>query len=248
MYKWSRIVVDKCINGGFPLLLMGALWLGLWLFPWFHEYLENPHWGHNFSESMAFLSVGLAYFNRRFLSNVFALLAAALIIPVALELLPHNITAVASAVLIVPIIIDIIVERDRQHDLLQPSQPGAASLVKKYLPCFSYIFLATLALTYFLIRLPAGTWETNPDTVVFDALLLPFVVVLLIEKLFEKPGRTWPALLAFFTGMGIMIALLIMLTDQPETWPVLIFVLLVTCVAAAVLIVSREPGLRRQSS
>lgn len=227
---------------------MGVLWLGLWLFPWFPEYLENPHWGHNFSESMAFLSVGLAYFNRRFLSNLFALLAAALIVPVALELLPHNITAVASAVLILLIIIDIIIERGGQHDLFEPSQQGAASWLNKYLPCFSYIFLATLALTYFLIRLPAGTWETDPDTVVFDALLLPFVAVLLVEKLCEKPGRTWHAFLAFFSGMGIMIVLLIMLADQPETWPVLILVLLVTCVAAAILITSRRTGSRIQNT
>jgi hypothetical protein len=240
MRKLASIVTEKCINGGFPLLLMGIFWLGLWLFPWFPEYVQNPHWGHNFSESMAFLSVGLAYYNRRFLSYLFSTLAAALIIPVSLELLPHNITAVTSAILVCLIIIDIIVERKSQRDLLQASSPRTSSWLRKYLPYLSYIFLATLALSYFLIRVPAGTYETDSDTVVFDALLLPLVAVLLLEKLTESPGRTWPAIMAFFSGMGVMIVLLIMLSDQPETWPVLIFMLLVTCLALIALLISRR--------
>jgi hypothetical protein len=245
MRKLANIVTEKLINGGFPLLLMGIFWLGLWLFPWFQEYVQNPHWGHNFSESMAFLSVGLAYYNRRFLSYVFSALAAALIIPVSLELLPHNITAVTSAILIGLIIIDVIVERKRQVDLLQASSPHTSAWLRKYLPCFSYIFLATLALSYFLIRVPRGTYETDPDTVVFDALLLPLVAILLIEKLTEKPKRTWPAIAAFFSGMGVMIILLIMLSDQPETWPVLAFMLLVTCLALIALLVSSGCGTKK---
>jgi len=227
---------------------MGIFWLGLWLFPWYPEYLQNPHLGHNFSESMAFLSVGLAYYNRRFLSDLFALLATALIIPVALELLPHNVTAVASAILIGLIIIDIIIERKHQRDLLQPSASSTSAWLKRYLPCFSYIFLSTLALSYFLIRLPAGTYETDPDTMVFDALLLPLVAVLFIEKLTERQGRTWPAIMAFFSGMGVMIVLLIILSDQPETMPVLIFMLLVTCLALIALLISRRPGIKKPNS
>ena len=248
MNKLAIVVAEKCINGGFPLLLMGIFWLGLWLFPWYPEYLQNPHWGHNFSESMAFLSVGLAYYNRRLLSDLFALLATALIIPVSLELLPHNITAITSAIFTGLIIIDIIIERKHQHDWLQPSSPQTSARLQKYVPCFSYVFLSMLALSYFLIRLPAGTYETDADTLVFDALLLPFVVVLLIEQVTDKPARTWSTILAFFFGMGVMIVLLIMLRDQPETWPVLVFMLLVTCLALMALLASRSPGIKRPQS
>jgi hypothetical protein len=227
MKKLAVFIYGKCINGGFPLLLMGILWLGLWLFAWYSDFLKDPHWGHNYAESTAFLAVGLAYFNRRYLSDIFALLAAAMIIPTALELLPVNATAIISAILTALIIIDIVAERKRGKDLLQPGEAKVADWLKRYLPCIAYILLASLALTYFLIRVPLGTWETDPDTVVFDALLLPYVALLLIEKLVDG-SRMWPKLLAFLAGMLIMVILLIMLADQPETWPVLGFIIVLT--------------------
>jgi hypothetical protein len=54
--------------------------------------------------------------------------------------------------------------------------------------------------------------------------------------------------MAFFSGMGVMIVLLIILSDQPETMPVLIFMLLVTCLALIALLISRRPGIKKPNS
>ncbi|MGA2158008.1 MAG: hypothetical protein ABSG90_02190 [Dehalococcoidia bacterium] len=240
MNRLARAIDKTYINGGLPLLLMGFLWLGLWLFPWYQSFLQNPHWGHNYGESMAFLAVGLAFFNRRTFSWILAFLATILIVPISLEWLPHPDTAAISAVLIILIVIDIIVERNRKADLFAPSEQEAARL-KKWLTCLSYIMLASLGLIYYLIRLPAGTYETDADVQAFDALLIPFVVILLIEALAGKEGRVWPSYLAFFFGMGIMDVLLIMQLDQPETWPVLAFTLVVTILGILVVIFARRP-------
>ena len=110
MNDWARTTVTKYVNVGTPLVLMGALWLYLWVFPWHEAYVYDPRWGHNYAEALAFLAVGLTYFNRRLISDVLAFLAAALIIPASLELLPHPVTAIAGGVLVALIILDMIVE------------------------------------------------------------------------------------------------------------------------------------------
>ena len=97
MNKLARTAVSQLTNVGTPLFFMGAMWLLLWVFPWRQAYLYDPHWGHNYAESLAFLCVALAYLNRRLLSDALALLASVLIIPASLELLPHMATAVAGA-------------------------------------------------------------------------------------------------------------------------------------------------------
>ncbi len=242
MNKLAREIDEIFINGGSPLVLMGFLWLGLWLFPWYQTFLQNPHWGHNYGESMAFLAVGLAFFNHRTVSWILALLATALIIPISLEWLPHPNTAAISAVLVILIVVDMIVERHHhKDDLLTPSAPQAGK-VKKYLACISYVLLGSLALTYYLIRLPGGTTETDVDVKAFDALLIPFVIILLIEVLAAKPGRIWPRYLAFFFGMMIMDVLLIMQMDQPETWGVLAFTLLITIIGILTVALARRPA------
>ena len=43
MSKLARVVVSNFINVGTPLLLMGVLWLYLWVFPWYKAYLTEPH-------------------------------------------------------------------------------------------------------------------------------------------------------------------------------------------------------------
>jgi len=120
MKRLSVTIAEKYVNAGTAIFLMGALWLYLWVFPWFDAYLYEPHWGHNFAEALAFLAVGLAYFNGRFLSDSLALLASILIIPASMELLPHPVTAIAGGVFCILIIVDTFLERGRERDLAQP--------------------------------------------------------------------------------------------------------------------------------
>ncbi len=108
MSKWAGLFVEKYLNGGTALILMGTQWLYLWTFPWYQSYINNPHWGHNYAEAIAFLAIGLAYFNRRLLSYILAFLATLLVIPASLELVPHSMTAIIGASLLVLTILDIL--------------------------------------------------------------------------------------------------------------------------------------------
>ncbi|MBU0494355.1 MAG: hypothetical protein KKA73_17855 [Chloroflexi bacterium] len=240
MNNWAKTIAAKYVNVGTPLALMGALWLYLWIFPWFPAYVTDPRWGHNYAESLAFLAVGLAYFNRRLVSDLLGLLASLLIIPAAMELLPHPVTAIAGGVLVLLIILDMIVERKREKDLLQPSNRRLSFWLKGHLLRFAYIMLAHVPLTYFFVRLPADTYEKDLVTIVYDGLLIPLVLIALMEGPVHKLGRVPVPMLGFFWGMATIIISLITLAGQPEIWPVLGVTLVVTGVAIAALVMDRR--------
>lgn len=101
MNSLARTIAKKCINVGTPSVLMGAMWLYLWVVHWMDAYFYDNRWGHDYPEASASLIVELAYFNQRLISDVIALVAATLIVPVALELLPHWVTAIAGGVMII---------------------------------------------------------------------------------------------------------------------------------------------------
>jgi hypothetical protein len=240
MNNWARTAVTKYINVGTPLVLMGVLWLYLWVFPWYEAYVYDPHWGHNYAEALAFLAVGLAYFNRRLVSDVLALLAATLIIPASLELWPHPVTAITGGVLVVFIILDMIVERGRKDDLGQPSNRRLNFWLKRHLLRFAYVMLGHLALIYFLVRLPGGTYETELVTKVYDGMLIPFVLLALLEGSIRALGGIPMARLGFFWGMLTTLVSLILLSNQPETWVVLGITIVVSVLAIIALVVTRR--------
>lgn len=241
MSKWSGLFVEKYLNGGTALVLMGTQWLYLWAFPWYQSYINNPYWGHNYAEAIAFLAMGVAYFNRRLLSYVLAFLATLLVIPASLELVPHSMTAITGALLLLLIVLDILIERKRQHDLGQPSNRQLTFWLKKHLPRFSYLMLAHIALVYFLVRLPAGTYETDLVTIVFDGMLFPFVVLLMLEDMTGIANGAHARYLGFFWGMATILISLAILSNQPETWPTMGFTLIVTIFSVMALIVKPKP-------
>ena len=53
MNRFIGFFQDRLLNSGTALVLMGAQWLYLWVFPWYQSYLRNPHWGHNYAEAIA---------------------------------------------------------------------------------------------------------------------------------------------------------------------------------------------------
>ncbi|MGD2147375.1 MAG: hypothetical protein PVH41_11835 [Anaerolineae bacterium] len=243
MNKRVRLIAKRLINVGTPLVLMGGLWLYLWVFQWFDAYLYDPRWGHNYLEAAAFLIAGLAYFNRRLISQVISLIAATMIVPVALELLPHSATAIAGAVLIVLTIVDIFVERGREADLAQPTNRRIAFWLKRHLPRFTYVMLAHLALIYFLVRLPAGTYETDLVTKVYDAALFPLAILALLEGMAKKLGNIPVPWLSFFWGMATIIVSLIILIQQPETWvPMGIATIATAAGIVALVLAQRDKG------
>lgn len=239
MGRLVRAINEKFINGGTPLLLMGAQWLYLWLFLWYKTYLEDPRWGHNYVMSLAFLAVGLAYFNRRLLSDILSLIAAALVIPASLALLPHSITSVISATLVMLIIVDIIIER-RNPLFIQMTTSSVVAWLKKYLLCFSFVLLVSLPPCYFLVELAAGTCDSDIDSMLFDVALLPFIILLLLEKLPIVKNKVLVKRSGFFWGMITMVVILSLMIDQPEVLPNLIFTALVTLAGLATLLMMRR--------
>jgi hypothetical protein len=207
---------------------MGAEWLYLWLVPWYQAYVDNPHWGHNYAEAAAFLVLGLAYFNRRIITDTLAFIATLLIIPASLELIPHPATAITSAGILLITVLDMFVERKRSNDLGQPSNRQLSFWLKKHLPRFSYIMLAHIAFIYFLVRLPIGTYETDLVTKVFDGMMIPLVALLLMEDMAGIVNSVFAKRAAFFWGMLTTIMSLVILANQPETYPILAITIIIT--------------------
>jgi hypothetical protein len=242
MKSWAKTIVTKYINVGTPTVLMGALWLYLWVFPWYAAYLYEPHWGHNYAEALAFLAVGLAYFNRRLVSDVLGFLASLLIILASLELVSHPATAITGGVLVALIIVDMIVERGRKTDLGQFSNRRLNFWLKRHVPSLSYFMLGHLSLVYFLVRLPTGTYETDLVTKVYDGMLIPLVLLAMLESPVRAFGKIPTAWLGFFWGMLTIIVSLILLISQPETWVCMAIALIATGLAIVALVLNREPA------
>jgi hypothetical protein len=240
MGKLAKLVVERFTSAGTPLLLMGIMWLFLWVFPWYRAYVAEPHWGHNYAEALAFLCVGLAYFHRRFLSDVLAFLASLLVIFASLELLPHPVTAIAGGIIAALIIIDMVIERGRKDDLAQPANRRLAFWLKRHTMRFALIMLGHIALVYYLVRLPAGTYETELVTKVYDGMLLVFVMLALMEGAVQTLWGAAIQLLGFSWGMLTIIVALAILSSQPETWPFLGLSLIVVALAIASLVASRR--------
>ena len=239
MKTWAKSLA-RYVNVSTATALMGIMWLYLWLFPWYEAYEYDPRWGHNYAEALAFLAVGLAFFNNRFISHILSFLAALLIIPASLELFPTPVTAIAGGALVLLIIVDIIVERGRKTDLAQPSNRRITFWWKRHLPRFAYIMLGHLALVYFIVRLPSGTYETELVTKVYDGMLIPFVIIALMEDSVKTIGGVPTARLGFFWGMAAVIISLILLISDPATWPVMVVALLFSAVAIVSLVQDRK--------
>lgn len=241
MSNWARTITKEYVSIGTPLVLIGGLWLYLWVFQWYAAYLSDPRWGHNYLEAAAFLVAGLAYFNRRLISHLLSLIAATMIVPVSLELLPHSTTPIVGAALIVLTFVDILVERARATDLAQPSNRRLRFFLERHVPRFTYVMLAHLALIYFLVRLPAGTYETDLVTKVYDAALIPLAILALLEGTVNRLGAIPVPQLSFFWGMGTIIVSLILLINQPETWVPMGVAVIATALGIVALILARQP-------
>jgi len=240
--SWAERINRRALNIGTPLVLMGAMWLYLWVGPWYEAYVHEPHWGHNYAEALAFLAVGLAYFNRRLVSDLLALLAATLIVPTSLELWPHPASAITNGVLVTLIVLDAVVERGREQDLGQPAGRRLHFWLKGHLLRFALVMLGHLPLIYFVVRLPQGTYETDLVTKVYDGMVVPFILLALMEGPVQKLGRLSIAKLGFLWGMLTMIVSLALLFHQPETWICMAITLVVTLIGTVSMYAGRAAG------
>jgi hypothetical protein len=238
--KWYQTVVDTYLNASGALVLMGATWLYLWAGPWRAAYFADPRWGHNYAEALAFLTVGLAGLNKRLVSDWLSLVSALMIVPVSLELWPVPVTAILAGILALLTIVDTIVERSRNQDIGQGSNRRLTFWLKRHLLRFALFMLGHMALIYFFVRLPFGTYEDELVTRVYDGMLLLFVVLAMMEGAVKKLCGVATPLLSFFWGILMMLVALALLIYQSDTWPVLGLTVVVTVVAILALFKSRR--------
>ena len=138
-------------------------------------------------------------------------------------------------------IIDMIIERKRETDLLQPASRRFAFWLKGHVLRFAFVMLAHLALISFLVRLPLGTYETDLVTKVFDAALIPIAILGLLDGAVKKLGSISVPQLGFFAGMATIIVSLVILISDPATWVCMAIALIVTIAAIVALIRARQP-------
>ena len=100
--------------------------------------------------------------------------------------------------------------------------------------------LAHLALIYYFVRLPFGTYEDELVTKVYDAMLIVFMVLAMLEGSVKQLWGIPPQILSFFWGMLMMVVSLILLFWQAETRILLVITLAVSVVGIIALIRNRQ--------
>jgi hypothetical protein len=122
----------------------------------------------------------------------------------------------------------------------QPSNRRLNFWLKGHLLRFAYVMLGHLALTYFLVRLPGGTYETELVTKVYDGMSVPFILLALLEGSVRALGGIGVARLGFFWGMLTTLISLVLLINVPETWACLGITVVVSVLAIVALAITHR--------
>lgn len=73
--------INKILNSGNGIFLLGLLWLIFWIGPALFLFQEDPRWGHNFAIPILFIIVGLAYNINKNSIQITAAIASYITIP-----------------------------------------------------------------------------------------------------------------------------------------------------------------------
>jgi hypothetical protein len=185
---------DKVMTAGNGLLILGVAWLLFWLGPAFFLFREDPRWGHNFAIPLTFITAGLASNTRIISCQMVAVTSAFFIVPTLLAFWSWAVAAMISGGLLVIFLILYFIENRRETELVVPNT-RLRTWLKIHLLTFAYLGLAHMSLIFYLVR-----W-TNPDaftqflppeheisTSVFNAMLIPLVILAILERFVKKIG------------------------------------------------------------
>jgi len=194
MVGYLKIDVDKLMTAGNGLLILGIAWLLFWLGPAFFLFREDPRWGHNFAIPLTFITAGLASNTRIISCQLAAVTSAFFIVPTLLAYWSWAVATMISGGLLAFFLILYFIETRREAELIVPN-PRLRTWLKIHLLTFAYLGLAHMSLIFYLVR-----W-TNPDpfmkflppeheisTSVFNAMLLPLVILAILERFVKKVG------------------------------------------------------------
>jgi hypothetical protein len=190
-----RIEVDRFMNSGNGILMLGILWLIFWLAPAFFLFQDDPRWGHNFAIPILFIIVGLAYNTKKISCQLVAVIASYITIPTFLGFWAWDTATIISSIFAIVLLIFYIIERYRKTELINPNQRLKAWL-KIHSMTFAYIGLVHMPLIFFLVRwfnpepflnfLPI---EHHVSTSTFNVMLFVLTIFAIIERNVKKIGR-----------------------------------------------------------
>ena len=189
-----KIDGDRVMTAGNGILILGIAWLLFWLGPAFFLFREDPRWGHNFAIPLTFITAGLASNTRIISCQLVAVTSAFFLVPTLLAYWSWAVATMISGGLLGLFLILYVIEIRRETELIVPN-PRLRTWLKIHLLTFTYLGLAHMPLIFYLIR-----W-TNPDafakflppeheisTSVFNAMLLPLVILAILERFVKKIG------------------------------------------------------------
>lgn len=189
-----KIDINRVMTAGNGILILGIAWLLFWLGPAFFLFREDPRWGHNFAIPLTFITAGLASNTRIISCQLVAVTSAFFIVPTLLAYWSWAVATIISGGLLCLFLILYVIETKRETELIVPN-PRLRTWLKIHLLTFTYLGLAHMPLIFYLIR-----W-TNPDafakflpleheisTSVFNAMLLPLVILAILERFVKKIG------------------------------------------------------------
>lgn len=199
-----KIDFDKVMTASNGILIMGIAWLLFWLGPAFFLFREDPRWGHNFAIPITFITTGLASNTRIISCQLIAVTSAFFIVPTLLAYWSWAVATMISGGLLGIFLILYFIETRRENELIVPNT-RLRTWLKIHLLTFAYIGLAHMSLIFYLVR-----W-TNPDafveflppeheisTSIFNAMLIPLVILAILERFVKKVGFFQVAKVGFF--------------------------------------------------
>jgi uncharacterized membrane protein YraQ (UPF0718 family) len=203
------------MTAGNGILIMGIAWLLFWLGPAFFLFREDPRWGHNFAIPLTFITAGLASNTRLISCQMVAVTNAFFIVPTLLSFWSWAVATMISGGLLGIFLILYFIETRREKELIVPNT-RLRTWLKIHLLTFAYIGLAHMPLIFYLVR-----W-TNPDaftqflppeheisTSVFNAMLIPLVILAILERFLKKIGIFQVAKAGFIWAVLMMVIPLI---------------------------------------
>ena len=211
-----KTIIEKFMNVGTGILILGILWLIFWLVPAYSLFEADPRWGHNYAIPMIFITVGLAYLMKKISCQLIAVFASFFTIPILLAFWSWGVGTIISGLFFIIVILLYLIERTREKELLNPKARLKAWL-KIHLLNFSYFGLAHMPLIFFCVRwfnpdpflayLPV---EHHASTSTFNAMLLILTPIAVTERYVKRIGRIQVSKVGFiWTMLMIIIPLLV---------------------------------------
>lgn len=210
-----KFKMDGVMTTGNGFLILGIAWLLFWLGPAFFLFEKDARWGHNFALPITFITVGLAANIRIISCQMAAVISAFLIVPTLLAFWPWDIATMISGAFLFLFLILYFIEKGREKELIDLN-PRLKAWLKIHLLTFAYLGLAHMPLIFYLVRwsnpeaftdfLPV---EHEASTSIFNAMLLPLVILAILERFVKKIGSIQVAKAGFFLVVLMIIIPLI---------------------------------------